>query len=96
MTLWKDKVTLQKVRVTSWKDRNLTNMDSTMKEKCPQGVCNGEGEYMTHHTCLYHNDLDMYPAAENSTACEGREFTRRAGANNIILRQENVNPMMSL
>ena len=37
-------------------------MDSTMKEKCPQGVCSGEGEYITHHTCSYGNDLDMYPA----------------------------------
>ncbi len=23
-------------------------MDNTMKEKCPQGVCSGEGEYITH------------------------------------------------
>ena len=71
MTLWKDKVTLQKVGVTSWKDRNLTNMDSTMKGKYPQVVCSGEGEYITHHTCSYGNDLDMYPA----TTCEcGRKF----------------------
>ena len=50
MTLWKDKVTLQKVGVTSWKDRNLINVDTTIKEKCPQGVCSREGEYITHHT----------------------------------------------
>ena len=61
MTLWKDKVTLQKVGVTSWKDRNLTNMDSTMKEKFPQGVCSGKGEFITHHTCSYGNDLDYVP-----------------------------------
>ena len=66
MTLWKDKMTLQKLGVISWKDRDLTNMDSTMKEKCPQGVCNGEGEYITHHTCSYGNDLDMCQA----TTCD--------------------------
>ena len=27
-------------------------MDNTMKEECPQGVFSGEGEYITHHTCL--------------------------------------------
>ena len=42
-----------------------------MKEKCPQGVCSGEGEYITHHTCSYGNDQDMYPA----TTCDcGRKF----------------------
>ena len=77
MTLWKDKVTLQKVGVTSWKDRNLTNMDSTMKEKCPQGVCSGEEEYITHLTCSYGNDLDMYPA----TTCDcGRKFNSLRGS----------------
>ena len=77
MTLWKDKVTLQKVGVTSWKDRNLTNMDTTMKEKCPQGVCIEEGEYITHHTCSYGNDLDMYPA----TMCDcGRKFNSWQGS----------------
>ena len=88
-----------KVGVTSWKDRNLTNMDSTMKEKCPQGVCTGEGEYITHHTWSYGNDLDMYPA----TTCDcGRKFnnlqgsTRHAGANNVILLPGNVNRMMVL
>ena len=73
MTFWKDKVTLQKVGVTSWKDRNLTNMDSTRKEKCPQGVCSGEGEYIT---CT---QLQRVIAAENSTACKGYESTRHAG-----------------
>ena len=101
MTLWKDKVTLQKVRVTSWKDRNLTNMNSTITEKCPQGVCGGEGEYITHHNCSYGNDLDMYPATtcdcgREFKACEGHESTRHAGANNIILLPENVNRMMGL
>ena len=77
MTLWKDKVTLQKVGVTSWKDRNLTNMDSTMKEKCPQGVFSEEGEYITHHTCSYGNDLDMYLA----TTCDcGRKFNSLRGS----------------
>ena len=77
MTLWKDKVTLQKVGETSCKDRNLTNMDSTMKEKCPQGVCSGEGEYITHHTCSYGNNLDMYPA----TTCDcGRKFNSLRGS----------------
>ena len=33
-------------------------------------------------------------AAENSTACEDHESTRRAGANNVILLPENVNRMM--
>ena len=51
-------------------------MNRTTKEKCPQGVCSGEGEYITHHTCSYGNDLDMYPA----TTCDcGREFNRLRG-----------------
>ena len=77
MTLWKDKVTLEKVGVTSWKDWNLTNIDSTMKEKCSQGVCSGEREYITHYTCLYGNDLVMYPA----TTCDcGRKFNCLRGS----------------
>ena len=43
----------------------------TTKEKCPQGVCSGEGEYITHNTCSYGNDLDMYPAI---TCDFGKEF----------------------
>ena len=71
MTLWKDKVTLQKVGVTSWKDKNVTNMNSTTKGKCPQGVCSREGEYITHHTCSNANKLDMNLAI----TCDcGREF----------------------
>ena len=55
----------------------LTNMDSTMKEKCPQGICSGEGEYITHHTCSYGNDLDMYPAI----TCDcGRKFNSWRGS----------------
>ena len=47
-----------------------------MKEKCPQGVCSGEGEYITHLTCSYGNDLDMYPA----TTCDcGRKFNSLRG-----------------
>ena len=88
-------MTLQKVGVMSWKDRNATNMDKTIKEKCPQGVCSGEGEYITHHTCSNGNELDMDPA-DNLTACEGYESTRHAGANNVILLQVNVNRMMGL
>ena len=77
MTLWKDNVTLQKVGVTPWKDRNLTNMDCTMKEKYPQGVCSGEIEYITHHTCSYGKDLDMYPA----TTCDcDRKFNSLRGS----------------
>ena len=77
MTLWKDKVTLQKVGVTSWKDRNLTNMESTMKGKYLLGVCSWEGEYITHHTCSYGNDLDMYPA----TTCDcDRKFNNLRGS----------------
>ena len=50
----------------------LTNIDSTMKEKCPQDVCSGEGEYITHH-----NDLDMCPA----TTCDcGRKFNSLRGS----------------
>ena len=76
MTLWKDIVTLQKVGVTYWKDRNATNMDNTMKGKCPQGVCSGDGEYITHHTCSNVNELDMNPA----TTCDcGREFNSLRG-----------------
>ena len=76
MTLWKDKMTLQKVGVTSWKDRNATNMDNTMKGKCPQGVCSGEGEYITHHTCSNGNKLDM----NLDTTCDcGREFNSLRG-----------------
>ena len=52
-------------------------MDNTMKEKCPQGVCRGEGEYIAHLTCSYGNDLDMYPA----TTCDcGRKFNSLRGS----------------
>ena len=48
-----------------------------MKEKCPQGVCSGKGEYITHHTCSCGNDLDMYPA----TTCDcGRKFNSLRGS----------------
>ena len=40
--------------------------------------------------------LQRVIAAENSTACEDHEYTRRAGANNVILLPENVNRMMGL
>ena len=77
MTLRKDKVTFQKVGMTSWNDRNLTNMYSIMKGKYPQGVCSGVGEYITHHTCSYGNDLDMYTA----TTCDcGRKFSSLRGS----------------
>ena len=76
MTLWKDKVTLKKVGEKSWKDRNLTNMNTKTKEKCPQGACSGQEEYITHRSCSYANDLDMYPA----TTCDcGREFNSLQG-----------------
>ena len=39
-------------------------------------VCSGEGEYITHLTCSYGNDLDMYPA----TTCDcGRKFNSLRG-----------------
>ena len=48
-------------------------MNSTMKEKCPQGVCSGEGEYIIYHLSY---DLDMYPA----TTCDcSREFNSLQG-----------------
>ena len=74
MTLWKDKVTLQKVWVTSWKDRNIKNMNST--KKCLLGVCSGKGEYITHHTYSNGNDLDMYAV---TTGDCGREFNSLRG-----------------
>ena len=43
-----------------------------------------------------HTYIHIYIAAENLTACEGYEPTRHAGANNVILLQENVNRMMGL
>ena len=99
MTLWKDKVTLQKVGVTSWKDRITTNMNKTIKGKCPQGVCSGEGEYIILALTVTNwiwTRLQRVIAAENLTACEGYESTRHAGANNVILLQENVNRLMGL
>ena len=52
-------------------------MDNTMKGKCIQGFCSREGEYITHHTCSYGNDLDMYPA----TMCDcGRKFKSLRGS----------------
>ena len=65
-----------------------------MNGKCPQGVCSGEGEYITHHTCSNGNELDMNPAT--TCDCEGYESTRHAGANNVILQPDNVNRMMGL
>ena len=40
--------------------------------------------------------LQRVIAAENSTACEDHESTRRAGGNNVILPPENVKRMMGL
>ena len=37
MTLWKDKVTLQKVGVTSWKDRNSNKYGKYNERKMPSG-----------------------------------------------------------
>ena len=57
-------------------DRNATNMDKLIKGKCPHGVCSGEGEYITRHTCSNGNELDMDPA----TTCDcGREFNSLRG-----------------
>ena len=48
-----------------------------MKEKYPQGVCSGEGEYITHLTCSYGNDLDIYLA----TTCDcDRKFNTLRGS----------------
>ena len=82
-TLWKARWLFGKTkwlfRKLEWhpgKTGILTNMDNTLKEKCPQGVCSGEGEYITHLTCSYGNDLDMYPA----TTCDcGRKFNSLRG-----------------
>ena len=82
-TLWKarwlfgkTKWLFRKLELHPGKTGILTNMDNTMKEKCPQGVCSGEGEYITHLTCSYGNYLDMYPA----TTCDcGRKFNRLRG-----------------
>ena len=50
-------------------------MNSTTKEKCPQGVCSGEGECITYNTCSYGNNLDTYLAT-----CDcGREFNSLHG-----------------
>ena len=82
-TLWKARWLFGKTkwlfRKLEWhpgKTGILTNMDNTMKEKCPQGVCSGEGEYITHLTCSYGNDLDMYLA----TTCDcSRKFNNLRG-----------------
>ena len=83
-TLWKARWLFGKTkwlfRKLEWhpgKTGILTNMDNTMKEKCPQGVCNGEGEYITHLICSYGNNLDMYPA---STCDYGRKFNSLGGS----------------
>ena len=49
-----------------------------MKEKCRQGVCSEEGEYITYHTCSCGNDLDMYPAPM-FTRCS-RKFNNLRGS----------------
>ena len=76
MILWKDKVTLQKVGMTSWKDRNATNMDNTIKRNCYQDVCSRKGEYITHHTCSNSHKLDMNPAITRDCS---REFNSLRG-----------------
>ena len=83
-TLWKARWLFRKTkrlfRTLEWhpgKTRILTNMDYSMKEKWPQGVCSGEREYITHLTCSYGNDLDIYPA----TTCDcGRKFNSLPGS----------------
>ena len=107
-TLWKARWLFGKTkwlfRKLEWhpgKTGILTNMDNTMKEKCPQGVCSGEGEYITHLTCSYGNDLDMYPATtcdcgRKFNSLRGTRFHKHAGAKNVILLPENVNRLMGL
>ena len=46
-------------------------MNSTTKGKCPQAVCSGEGEYITHHICSNGNDLDMNPATTEFKSLRG-------------------------
>ena len=100
MTLWKDKVTLQKVGVTSWKDRITTNMNKTKENALRVSVAGRENISPTILALTVTNwiwtRLQRVIAAENLTACEGYESTRHAGANNVILLQENVNRLMGL
>ena len=101
MTLWKDKVTLQKIVVTCWKDRNEKNMNSTTKRNTLRVSLAGRENIspimlaQTEMTWIC-TRLQRVIAAENLTACEGYESTRHAGANDDILLPENVNRMMGL
>ena len=76
-------------------------MNSTAKEKCPLGVCSGEGNIS--HIILAQTKmtwictrLQGVITADNLTACEGYVSTRHDGANDVILLLENVNRMMGL
>ena len=98
MTFWKDKVTLQKVEVTSWKDRKVKNINSTTRKNT---LCSGRenispiilAQTEMIWICVR---LQRAIASENLKACEGYESTRHAGANNVIFLLENVNRMIGL
>ena len=101
MTLWKDKVTLQKVGVTSWKDRKFKNMIVQWKKNALWVSVAGRENIsliiLAHSVTIWIcTRLQRVIATENSTACEGHESTKRVGANNVILLPENVNRMMGL
>ena len=99
MNLWKDKVTLQKVGVTFCKGRNLTIWIVQWKKNAPRVSLAGRENIspiiLAHTVTIWIcTRLQRVIAAENSTACEDHESTRRAGTNNVILLPENVNRLM--
>ena len=92
-------MTLQKVGVTSWKDRNLTimNRKKNALRVSVAGRVNISPIILAHTVTIWIcTRLQRVITAENSTACEYYESTRHAGSNNVILLSENVIRMMGL
>ena len=101
MTLWKEKWLFRKLEwhpgktgilqiwIVQWKKNSLWLSVAGRENISP---------IILAHTVMIWicTRLQRVIAAENSTACEDHESTRRAGANNVILLPENVNRIMGL
>ena len=100
-TLWRDKVTLQKVGVTSWRYTNVKTMNITTKKNTLR--VSVAGREIISPIILAQTEMNWICtrprrviAAENLTACVDYESKRDSDANDVILLPENINRMMGL
>ena len=101
MSLWKNKVSFQKVGVISLKARNVKILTVQQNNNALWVSVAGRENIspiilaQTEMTWIC-TRLQRVIAAENLTACKGYESTRHTGTNDVILLTENVNRMMGL